>query len=135
MIHASTTPMAMYNDVGKGNLGVEYRADNQSNTTAYPNQRNVASARPYIESVFQSTTYGVQGTNALNFCLADPLTQQPSIVSQFNAYQTFTLNPGYKTQASVANTGYTNAWSEELSNSSSEPVFAPAHGCSWITDG
>jgi len=37
MIHASTTPMAMYNDVGKGNLGVEYRADNASNVTAYPN--------------------------------------------------------------------------------------------------
>lgn len=136
MVHAVTSPIAFYNDVCKGNLGVDYRADNGQLILGLPNQRNLVSPRPFIESVNQSSTYGVQGTNALNFCLSDPYTNSTTTIAQaFSNIQAFTLNPGYKASASVANTGYTSAWSEELSNSSNEPVFTPAHGTSWITDG
>lgn len=134
-VHAMTTGTAIYNDVGKGNLGVDYRADNSGLGTAFPNQRNIVSPRPFIQSIQQSSTYGVQGTNALNFSIANPVSIQSTIVNAFNTNQNYVLAPGYKTSSSVANTGYTNAWSQELSNSSSEPVFAPAHGTSWITDG
>lgn len=134
-VHAVTTGTALYNDVSKGNLGVDYRADNVGLATAFPNQRNIVSPRPFIQSIQQSSTYGVQGTNALNFCIANPVLNNNTIAGAFNTNQNYTLSPGYKTQANVANTGYTSAWSQQLSNSSSEPVFAPAHGTSWITDG
>lgn len=45
--YALTTPAAMYNDVGKGNLGVDYRADNVGNNLVFTD-RNVASPRPYV---------------------------------------------------------------------------------------
>lgn len=55
--------------------------------------------------------YGVQGTSAYNFCLSDPYTQSSSIPGSFANQLAFNLNPGYKANAAVVNTGYTSAWS------------------------
>lgn len=96
--------------------------------------KQLACGRPWLQSHIQSSCYGLQGTNATNFSLYDTYNVQ-SASSLTNA-NNVNYAPGYYPLiSSVAKDGYSQAFSEQLSNSSYETLFTPAHPQSWIYNG
>lgn len=87
--------------------------------------KQLACARPWIQSHLESSAYGIQGTDAQNFVLASSYNIQNN-ASQFNSNNVGPYG-GWNSLSLVSADGYTQAFSEQLSNSSYETVFAPAH--------
>lgn len=99
-------------------------------------QTNVACARPWVQSHCQSTMYGVQSTQSNNFTLypSAGYAQHSFSSGILTNVANVQMSPNYDV-STVKSNGYSQAFSQELTNSSYEPLFTPAHPQTWIHNG
>lgn len=94
---------------------------------------NILAPRPFTQSFVQSSCYGLQGTNAYNFSLYESFGySRPNSTLNVSAQQF--IAPNYNL-SEVRRCGYSQAFSEQLSNGSYEPMIAPSHPNTWLYKG